>query len=115
MPKSGKDPNKPKGKRNPYSLFLQQEREAMKKLEADAIELNAEDENPSNFLEFSKACAEKWKALREEEKQPYKEAAEKDKIRYQNEMANYTPPEVRGSKTRRGKKPKDKNRPKGAK
>ncbi|XP_068701386.1 high mobility group protein B3-like [Montipora foliosa] len=114
MPRSGKDPNKPKGRRNPYSIFLQQEREAMKKLELDANKAT-EDESPANFLEFSKACAEKWKALSEEERQPYREAAEKDKLRYENEMANYSPPEAAGRKTRKGKKPKDKNRPKGAK
>lgn len=109
MPKSSKDPNKPKGKRNPYSIFLQHEREAMKNSDVDS---STNTEASPSFLDFSKACAEKWKTLSEEEKQPYKEAAEKDKERYENEMANYTPPktEASGRKTRRAKKPKDKNR-----
>ena len=85
----------------------------MKKLEDDK---STETEGPAaNFFDFSKACAEKWKTLSEEEKQPYKEAAEKDKIRYENEMANYTPPKTEGKKTRKAKRPRDKNRPKGPK
>ncbi|KAJ7357636.1 High mobility group box 1 [Desmophyllum pertusum] len=63
---------------------------------------------------FMLACADKWKKLSEDEKQQFKESAEKDKIRFDNEMANYTPPktEASGKKTRKEKKMKDPNEPK---
>lgn len=113
MPKSSsKDPNKPKGPKNRYNFFLQEEREALKKTGGDST---TEGDGPG-FLDFSKACAEKWKTLSEGDKQRFKEAAEKDKLRYENEMANYTPPksEVSGRKTRKSKKMKDPNQPKPA-
>lgn len=113
MPKSSsKDPNKPKGPKNIYNFFLQEEREALKKAGGDST---TEGDGPG-FLDFSKACAEKWKTLSEGDKQRFKEAAEKDKLRYENEMANYTPPksEVSGRKTRKSKKMKDPNQPKPA-
>ena len=113
MPKtSSKDPNKPKGPKNLYNFFLQEEREALKKSEGD---LATEGDAPG-FLDFSKACAEKWKTLSDEEKKRFKAAAEKDKLRYDNEMANYTPPkaDASGRKTRKAKKIKDPNQPKPA-
>ena len=113
MPKSSsKDPNKPKGPKNMYNFFLREEREALKKAGGDST---TEGDGPG-FLDFSKACAEKWKTLSEGDKQRFKEAAEKDKLRYENEMANYTPPksEVSGRKTRKAKKMKDPNQPKPA-
>ena len=113
MPKSSsKDPNKPKGPKNIYNFFLQEEREALKKAGGDSTT----EGNGPGFLDFSKACAEKWKTLSEGDKQRFKEAAEKDKLRYENEMANYTPPksEVSGRKTRKAKKMKDPNQPKPA-
>ena len=113
MPKSSsKDPNKPKGPKNIYNFFLQEEREALKKAGGDST---TEGDGPG-FLDFSKACAEKWKTLSEGDKQRFKEAVEKDKLRYENEMANYTPPksEVSGRKTRKAKKMKDPNQPKPA-
>ena len=113
MPKSSrKDPNKPKGPKNIYNFFLQEEREALKKAGGDST---TEGDGPG-FLDFSKACAEKWKTVSEGDKQRFKEAAEKDKLRYENEMANYTPPksEVSGRKTRKSKKMKDPNQPKPA-
>lgn len=111
MPKMSKDPNKPRGKLSPYNIFLKEEREAMKKSETDSATAEADS---SKFVNFSKACAEKWKTLSEEEKQPFIEAAAKDKIRYENEMANYTPPKKEG-KARKAKKTKDPNLPKGPK
>lgn len=113
-----KDPNKPKGKLSAYNCFVREEREAMKKSETEAPANDAESpEKPPGAMAqqaFMVACAEKWKKLSEEEKQHYKEAAEKDKIRYDNEMANYTPPkaEASGRKTRKEKKMKDPNEPK---
>lgn len=113
-----KDPNKPKGKLSAYNCFVREEREAMKKSEAEAPANDAEiqEKTPGTMAQqvFMVACAEKWKKLSEEERQRFKEAAEKDKIRYENEMANYTPPktEASGRKTRKEKKMKDPNEPK---
>ena len=114
-----KDPNKPKGKLSAYNCFIREEREAMKKSEAEGPANDSEipEEKISGTMAqqaFMVACAEKWKKLSEEERQRFKEAAEKDKIRYENEMASYTPPktEARGRKTRRKKKMKDPNEPK---
>ena len=90
----------------------------MKKTEPDSsTDTNSPGTKKSKFYDFSKACAEKWKTLSEEERQRYKEAAEKDKIRYENEMASYIPPktEANGRRTRKAKQPKDPNRPKGPK
>ena len=90
----------------------------MKKSEAEAPANDADipEKAPGTMAQqaFMVACAEKWKKLSEEEKQRFKEAAEKDKLRYDNEMANYTPPktEAGGRKTRKKKKIKDPNEPK---
>lgn len=113
-----KDPNKPKGKLSAYNCFVREEREAIKKSEAEAPASDAEspEKTTGSMAQqaFMVACAEKWKKLSEEEKQRFKEAAEKDKVRYDNEMANYTPPkaEASGRKTRKEKKMKDPNEPK---
>ena len=117
-----KDPNKPKGKLSAYNCFVREERETIKKSSE-----KSEAETPANDAEslekstgsmaqqaFMVACAEKWRKLSDEEKQRFKEAAEKDKIRYDNEMANYTPPkaEASGRNGRKAKKMKDPNEPK---
>ena len=114
-----KDPNKPKGKLSAYNCFVREEREAMKKSEAEAPAINDSEirEKTSGTIAqqaFMVACAEKWKKLSEEERQRFKEAAEKDKIRYENEMANYSPPKIEasGRSTRKEKKMKDPNEPK---
>ena len=114
-----KDPNKPKGKLSAYNCFIREEREATKKSEAEAPANDAEvsEEKPPGTMAqqaFMVACAEKWRKLSEEERQRFKEAAEQDKIRYENEMANYTPPkaEASGRRTRKEKKMKDPNEPK---
>ena len=38
-------------------------------------------------------CGYRWKALNDEERQKYVEAAEKDKVRYETEMAVWNKPE----------------------
>lgn len=113
-----KDPNKPKGKLSAYNCFVREEREAMKKAEAETQANDTESSEKATGAmaqqAFMVACAEKWKKLSEQEKQHFKEAAEKDKIRYDSEMANYTPPKVvaSGRKSRKEKKMKDPNEPK---
>lgn len=117
MSKRNKDPNKPKGKLSAYNCFVREERESMKTSEAEAAAKDdSPEKTPGNMAQqgFMLACADKWKKLSEDEKQQFKESAEKDKIRFDNEMANYTPPktEASGKKTRKEKKMKDPNEPK---
>ena len=108
MAKTSKDPNKPKGRMSAYNYFIKEEREQMRKTEESlSKDMNNQEKPPQMTLQtFSRACAEKWKNLSESEKQRFQEAAEKDKIRFQKEMANYTPSksETSGKKTRKRKK-----------
>lgn len=111
-----RDPNKPRGKMSAYNIFVKEETEAMKKSQNEATGDSFEtNEDKTVRQAFIPACAEKWKKLTEGEKKRFVEAAEKDRIRYNNEMANYTPPpKYEGSerKTRKQKKLKDPNKPK---
>lgn len=98
-----------------YNIFVKEETEAMKKLQSEATGDSSETKEDKAVRQaFIPACAEKWKKLTEEEKKRFVEAAEKDRMRYNNEMANYTPPRYEGGerKTRKQKKMKDPNQPK---
>jgi len=64
------------------------------------------------FAEFSKKCAERWKTMNDKEKNRFHVLAEKDKKRYDGEMANYKPP--KGEKGKKRKRTKDPNAPKRA-
>lgn len=65
------------------------------------------------FAEFSKKCAEKWKAMSSKEKHRFEEMAEKDKARFENEMAAM-PKGAKGAKGGKRKRTKDPNAPKRA-
>ena len=91
---------KPKGRMSAYTFFVQMCREEHRKKHPN--------ENV-NFTEFSKKCAERWKQMTDSEKKRFADMAEKDKIRYDKEMASFTPiNETVGRK----KKKKDPNAPK---
>ena len=92
---------KPKGRMSAYTFFVQMCREEHRKKHPN--------ENV-NFTEFSKKCAERWKQMNDPEKKRFADMAEKDKVRYDKEMATYTPPAEVGG--RRKKKKKDPNAPK---
>ncbi|CAF0977110.1 unnamed protein product [Brachionus calyciflorus] len=94
---------KPKGRMSAYTYFVQMCREEHRKKHPN--------ENV-NFTEFSKKCAERWKQMTEPEKKRFAEMADKDKQRYDKEMANYTPLVDAGG--RKKKKKKDPNAPKRA-
>lgn len=101
-----KDPNKPKGRMSAYAFFVQERR-------AEYREKGQEVE----FTSFSKECAELWKEeMDDESKAKYFEKAEKDRNRYEEEMADYVPAEGarKGKKGRRKKRDKDPNQPKRA-
>jgi len=104
----GKVEGKPRGRMSAYAYFVQTCREEHKKKHPN--------ENVV-FAEFSKKCAERWKVLKEtmndKEKNRFHVLAEKDKKRYDGEMANYKPPKgEKGGKKR--KRTKDPNAPKRA-
>ncbi|WP_411026656.1 hypothetical protein, partial [Salmonella sp. s54395] len=63
------------------------------------------------FAEFSKECAALWKTMTVEDKKPYQDNADKDKIRYDKEMSNYKPSKGEKKKGKKRKK-KDPNAPK---
>jgi len=99
-----KDKNKPRGKMTSYAFFVQTCREEHKK------------KHPNDsvvFAEFSKKCSEKWKTMGPKEKKRFEDMADRDKVRYENEMSHYTPiGGVPGGRKR--KKTKDPNAPKRA-
>jgi len=104
MPKAGKrkDPNKPKGKKGAYIFFLEQRR--------------SEQDEKMSFPDFSRETADAWKILTAKQKEKFEKLALADKKRYEEEMADYSPPtsddEDEGKKKRRKKKEKDPNQPK---
>lgn len=103
MAKASKD-NKPRGRMSSYAYFVQKTREDFKKKHPN--------ENVV-FSEFSKKCSDSWKKMSESEKKKYVQMADKDKKRYDSEMANYVPPkDVKGKKGKKNKK--DPNAPKRA-
>lgn len=93
--------DKPRGRMSAYAFFVQTCREEHKK------------KHPTEnvvFAEFSKKCAERWKTMSEGEKKRFHQMADKDKKRFDNEMADYKPP--KGEKTKKRKRVKDPNAPK---
>ena len=100
-----KDPNKPKGRMSAYAFFVQERRKEYK-----------EKGKNIQFTEFSKECADLWREMDEDEKKDYSDLADKDKVRYEREMAAYRPPsDDEDGGTSRGKskkKKKDANMPK---
>ena len=77
--KKKKDPNAPKRAVSAYNFFFAQNRESIKaKMPAGA-----------NNQELMSEIGRQWKALAESKKTKYNKMAEKDKIRYANEMAAY--------------------------
>ncbi|GAX11568.1 hypothetical protein FisN_22Lh263 [Fistulifera solaris] len=69
-----------------YNFFFKEER--VKWLEEKRDDKDFEGQNP--FLGMSAAIGTRWKALSEEQKQKYEEAAEKDRARYKKEMGEYS-------------------------
>jgi len=100
----GKGDNKPRGRMSAYAFFVQTCREEHKKKHPDESVV---------FAEFSRRCADRWKTMNEKEKTRFHQMAEKDKKRYESEMANYNPPEknsksgkaAKGAKRKRTKDP----------
>jgi len=76
--KKKKDPNAPKRGLSAYMFFANEQRE------------NVREENPGiSFGQVGKVLGERWKALSKSQRDPYVAKADADKIRYEEEKANY--------------------------
>ena len=102
MPRSDKDPARPKGRMTAYAFFVQAQRDHLKK---------TQPEKNVDFKEFSRCCSTDWKKIEEKDKLKYEALAQADKVRYDREMASYVPQDD-GSGKKKGKKTKDPNAPK---
>jgi len=104
--KKKKDPNAPKRPRSAYILYCTEKRNEVKNEHPDA--------KPADLM---KMMGEMWNALSESKKKDFTDKAKEDKTRYNDQMKNYTPPDVesdeddRPSKRQRGKKGKKKRDP----
>lgn len=124
MPRAKGDSNKPRGRMTAYAYFMQTCREEHKN--------KYPDENVV-FLEFSRRCAGQWKVLvtnkfskmtqihkvglflqlmTENDKKRFQGMAERDKLRFENEMRHYTPPQGATGRGTKRKQVKDPNAPK---
>lgn len=75
-----KDPNAPKKALNGFMFFAKDKRESIVQ------------ENPeAKPTEITKLMGEAWRGMSDAEKQPYLDMRDKDKIRYEKEMAKYKP------------------------
>merc|ERR1712080_75804 len=108
MPKSKKDPNKPKGVKSAYIFFGESERAGAE---------SRGEQLP--FAEFSKQCGVAWGEMDDDEKEDFVELSNKDRKRYELEMRSYQPPPANsdsdsddGGASRKKKKKKDPNAPK---
>lgn len=80
--KRRKDPNAPKKWKTGYILFCVDQRD---KLKAENGALSA--------TEITSRLGALWKNLSEKEKSKYEVLSNKDKVRYENDMSSYNPPE----------------------
>ena len=84
--KKEKDPGAPKKPLSAYIFFGNDKREEIRA----EVEENNEDISKQELNRMTmQSIAEKWKLLSDEDKQPYVNMADEDKIRYNNEMKNY--------------------------
>lgn len=73
-----KDPKAPKRGLSAYMFFANEQRE------------NVRTENPGiSFGQVGKMLGERWKALSDKQRTPYIDMATRDKLRYEEQMANY--------------------------
>ena len=102
MPPKKGDPNKPKGRTSAYAFFVQSRRELYK-----------EQQKKVDFADFSRECSDKWKLISSDDKDVFQRKAQKDKVRYDAQMKEYSPPpEVAQGRGRGRRRKKDPNLPK---
>jgi len=102
MPRN-KVPGKPRGRMTAYAYFVQACREELKKRHPDQAVA---------FTEFSRSCAQRWKAMSAQEKAPFQNQAEVDKQRFNAEMRTYVPQDAGRKRGGKRKRSKDPNAPK---
>jgi len=98
--KTKRDPNAPKKPRTAYILFSSDNRVDVKKENPDMIP-----------TDITKEVARMWREADEDVKEEYKEKAEEDKKRYQDEMEIYNPEYKQTSSNDKKEKPKEKKDP----
>ena len=105
MPKTKKDPNKPKGAKTAFMFFV----------EAERVRRPPPAGEKHEFGLFTKSCGELWQQMSEDDKIPYQRKSDQDKVRHQREMENYFPESDSDDDEPRKKKKKakkDPNKPK---
>jgi len=75
-----KDPNAPKRPTLAYIYYVNSRQDRVRKEHPDY-----------KMTEVMRALGAEWRALDAKSKKPFEDMATKDKVRYQKEMANYTP------------------------
>ena len=79
--KKKKDPNAPKKPKSSFMYFSNAKRAEVKAANPEA-----------SFGDIGKLLGNEWKQLSNDAKTEYEKLAEADKVRYQKEMENYSPP-----------------------
>merc|ERR1712018_77679 len=88
---------------NSYAFFVKICREEHAKRYPD---------EPVDFREFTKKCAERWKLMTDKEKNKFNHMAELDRKRFSTEMTAYSANNPDGMKKKRTRKAKDPRAPK---
>merc|ERR1719450_964155 len=82
--KRPRDPTAPKGPRNAYMMYIQQNRE---KLQKECVESPLKEGN--TFGAISRELGRRWKALSAEERKKFEDLAAEDKVRHEREKREY--------------------------
>jgi len=84
--KKRKDPNEPKRPVSAYMFFVQHERNnCVNEFKSKGQELS--------FPDIGRELGKKWKLMTDAQKRPYQDMNARDKMRHEQEMKEYTPPE----------------------
>jgi len=82
--KRSRDPTAPKGPRNAYMMYIQQNRE---KLQKECVDSPLKEGN--TFGAISRELGRRWKALSAEERKKFEDLAAEDKVRHEREKREY--------------------------
>jgi len=82
--KRPRDPTAPKGPRNAYMMYIQQNRE---KLQKECVDSPLKEGN--TFGAISRELGRRWKALSAEERKKFEDLAAEDKLRHEREKREY--------------------------
>lgn len=105
-PKSKKDPAKPKGVVSAYAWFVKDRQGSVE------VPLPKDGNKKAILAERSKVLSVMWKDMDDEDKTEYYAKAAIDKKRHDKEMTVYKAQQVADGEPKKGKKPKDKTKPK---